>query len=198
MFWETGGGRGPVPARQLYRIWTARARHGAKRTERGKAWLACLPSRYALNTHGVRAGQDQQNIPLLLTGLTARALLQTVYDSSLIFLHVGLSCFHIHNFLILVFFLCIKSLVISQNDSISTKTTNPQNYCFFSKASFSHVNDPFLEIRFTRSSTKMSPGETVHNCKDVNICCLRRKPGHTDGLKRLLLFQPDYCARAEG
>lgn len=155
MLWEAGGGRGPVPAGQLYMVSTARARHGANPTETGPAWFSCFPSRYALNTHGVRAGQDEQNIPLLLTGLTAD-LLQTICGSSLFFHLVWLPCLYIHNFLIPVFSLCINSPVINKRSFISVKAPKPQNYCFFSKASFSHVNNPFLEIRFSQERYKKS------------------------------------------
>ena len=98
MFWETGCGWWPVPARQLHRMLTAWAQHGANRctdtTALRLTWSFSLTSCYTANTHGVRTRQDEEGVALLLAGWTAGELLQTIYHFFLIFLPAWLPCFH--------------------------------------------------------------------------------------------------------
>lgn len=99
MFWETGRGWWPVPARQLHRMLTDWAQHGANRwtdtTAVRLTWSFSLSSCYTANTHGVRTRQDEEGVALLVAGWTAGELLQTIDDFFLIFLPAWLPCFHI-------------------------------------------------------------------------------------------------------
>lgn len=83
------------------------------------------------------------------------------------------------------FSLCINCLVINKRSSISIKAPKPQNCCFFSKASFSHVNNPFLEIRFPRNDTKILSDVTRRDGPQLQRCkylLFKNRPRHTNGL----------------
>lgn len=102
MSWETGGGRWPVPAWQLYRMSAARAQHRADRwTGTTVMWLTwtCSPSsRNAVTTHGVRARQDQDYVILLVASWAVRELRRTIF--LLISLSARFPCFNIQKLLL--------------------------------------------------------------------------------------------------
>lgn len=102
MSWETGSGRWPVPAWQLYRMSAAWAQHRADRytgtTVMWLTWTFSLSSCNAVTTHGVRARQDQDYVILLVASWAVRKLRCTIF--SLILLSARFFCFNIRKLLL--------------------------------------------------------------------------------------------------